>query len=68
MSRRLKRLARARKKRIVILHRHPLLTSARKMHLYTPREHLRFLLKVVLSHKKVLTSREACHTWYDGRR
>ena len=36
LSRRLKRLARERKKRIVILHRHPLLTSARKMHLYTP--------------------------------
>ena len=36
LSQRLKRLARAKKKRIVILHRHPLLTSARKVHLYTP--------------------------------
>ena len=36
LSRRLKQLARARKKQLVILHRHPLLTSARKMHLYTP--------------------------------
>ena len=68
LSRRLKRLARERKKRIVILHRHPLLTSARKMHLYTSREHFRFLLRVVLSHKKVLSNRDACHTWYDGRR
>jgi glycosyltransferase involved in cell wall biosynthesis len=68
LSRRLKRLASERKKRIVILHRHPLLTSGRKMHLYTSREHLRFLLKVVLSHKKVLRNREECHTWYDGRR
>ena len=33
LSQRLKKLARARKKRIVILHRHPLVTSARKMHL-----------------------------------
>jgi glycosyltransferase involved in cell wall biosynthesis len=68
LSRRLKRVARERKKRIVILHRHPLLTSGRKMHLYTAREHFRFLLKVVVSHKKVLGNREACSTWYDGRR
>jgi glycosyltransferase involved in cell wall biosynthesis len=68
LSRRLKRLARSTRRRIVILHRHPLLTSARKMHLYTPTEHFRFLLKALLSHKKVLTNRDACHTWYDGRR
>jgi hypothetical protein len=52
----------------VILHRHPLLTSARKLHLYTPREHLRFLFRAVLSPKRILKSREECHTWYDGRR
>ena len=69
LSQRLKRLAREKQKRIVILHRHPLLTSARKMYLYTPQEHLRFLLKVVLWRKKALTNRDACHTyWYDGRR
>ncbi len=68
LSWRLKQLARARKKRIVILHRHPLLTSARKIHLYTPREHLRFILKTVLSHKRILTNRDECPTWYDGRR
>jgi glycosyltransferase involved in cell wall biosynthesis len=68
LSQRLKRLAREKKKRVLILHRHPLLTSARKMHLYTPREHLRFLARVVFSHKRILKSREECHTWYDGRR
>ena len=68
LSQRLKQLARSTRRRIVILHRHPLLTSARKMHLYTRAEHFRFLLKAVLSHKKVLTNRDACHTWYDGRR
>ncbi len=68
LSRRLKQLARARKKRFVILHRHPLLTSARKMHLYTPREHLRFMIRAVMSHKRVLTNRDECPTWYDGRR
>jgi len=68
LSRRLQQLARATHKRIVILHRYPLLTSARKMHLYTPRQHLRFLIKAVRSRKRILGSREACHTWYDGRR
>lgn len=68
LSQRLKKLARARKKRIVILHRHPLVTSARKMHLYTPREHIRFLLKAMLSYQRILTNRDECHTWYDGRR
>ena len=68
LSRRLKPLARAGNKRIVILHRHPLLTSARKLHLYTPREHIGFLIRAVLSRKRILSSREACHTWYDGRR
>jgi len=68
LSRRLKRLARESARRIVILHRHPLLTSARKVHLYTVREHFRFLLKTVLGGGKTLNSREECHTWYDGRR
>lgn len=65
---RLKRLARARRKRIVILHRHPLLTSARKVHLYTLREHLGFMIKASFFRAKTLGSREACFTWYDGRR
>ncbi len=68
LTRRLKHLAKTRNQSIVILHRHPLLTSARKMHLYTPREHLRFFFKAALSHRRTLKSREECHTWYDGRR
>jgi glycosyltransferase involved in cell wall biosynthesis len=68
LSKKLKKLAARRRKRIVILHDHPLLTSARKLHLYTLREHLRVMLKVTLSGGKTLTNREACHTWYDGRR
>ncbi len=68
LSRRLKKLARAQRKRIVILHRHPIVTSGRKLQLYTPREHLRFLAKTVLARGKTLTDRDACHTWYDGRR
>jgi len=68
LSGRLKKLARAERRKIVILHRHPLLTSARKVHLYTTGEHLRFLAKTILRGGKPLTDRDACHTWYDGRR
>jgi glycosyltransferase involved in cell wall biosynthesis len=68
LFRRLKRLARQRGKRIIILHRHPLVTSARKLHLYTPWEHLRFLGKTALLLGRPLRSREECLTWYDGRR
>jgi glycosyltransferase involved in cell wall biosynthesis len=68
LFRRLKRLARRRGKRITILHRHPLVTSARKMHLYTPREHLRFMGRTVLLLGRPLKSREECSPWYDGRR
>jgi glycosyltransferase involved in cell wall biosynthesis len=68
LSRRLKRLARETEKRMVILHRHPLVTSARKMKLYTAREHLWFFLRAVFNQRRTLTSRAAAHLWYDGRR
>jgi glycosyltransferase involved in cell wall biosynthesis len=68
LFKRLKVLARQRGKRIAILHRHPLVTSARKLHLYTPWEHLRFLGKTALLFGRPLRSREECLTWYDGRR
>lgn len=68
LSKRLQTLARETGRQIVILHRHPLLTSARKMHLYSVREHLRFVLRAAFRPGSVLRNRDACHTWYDGRR
>jgi glycosyltransferase involved in cell wall biosynthesis len=68
LSKRLKKLARAERKEIVILHRHPIVTSARKMHLYTAREHIGFLARTIFGRGRTLTSRDACFTWYDGRR
>ncbi len=65
---RLKKLAKENNKKIAILHRHPLLTSARKMRLYTAREHLRFILFAIFNKQRALGSREAAHLWYDGRR
>jgi len=68
LSLKLKKLARDRRLEVVVLHRHPLVTSARKAHLYSMGEHLCFLLKTVLVGGRNLRSREACPVWYDGRR
>jgi hypothetical protein len=65
---RLHKLARKRRKRIVILRKHPLITSARKAHLYTKREHLRFFVRTAFSFGRTLRKAESCPTWYDGRR
>jgi GT2 family glycosyltransferase len=68
LSKRLRQLARETGKQMVILHRHPLTTSARKMRLYSKREHLRFLIYAIFNKRRALTSRTAAHLWYDGRR
>lgn len=68
LSVRLKQLGRETGKRIVILHRHPLVTSARKVRLYSGRELLWFFLRAAFRQKATLESRAACHPWYDGRR
>ena len=65
---RLKEVARQQGKRLVILHRHPLKTSARKMKLYSKTDFLRLLLRAAKTRGKAWQQREACHPWYDGRR
>ncbi len=68
LSLRLKKLARNTGRRVVILHRHPIWTSARKIRLYTPWEHIRLMVRVVTSGGRSLRNREDTHLWYDGRR
>jgi glycosyltransferase involved in cell wall biosynthesis len=68
LFRRLKRLARKRRRSIVILHRHPLLTSARKAHLYTIPELLRFWGSTLVSGGRTFRNRDGAFPWYDGRR
>ena len=63
LSRRLKRLG-----PLVILHRHPLRTSERKLHLYSAGHYSRFMLKTILTGGRTLRRKEDCGTWYDGRR
>ena len=67
-SKRMQKLAHQRGKRMTILHRHPIVTSVRKMHLYTLREHLSFLRRLVVQRGRPMKSREECAIWYDGRR
>jgi glycosyltransferase involved in cell wall biosynthesis len=68
LFKRLKRLARRTGRRIVILHRHPLVTSDRKARLYTKSEMATSLLKSMLTLGRTMKSRDDCYVWYDGRR
>jgi glycosyltransferase involved in cell wall biosynthesis len=68
LTKRLKEVARKRNKKIVILYRHPLITSGRKVELYTLRQHLWFMTKTLLLWGRTMRSREACYIWYDGKR
>ncbi|HEY6864471.1 MAG TPA: hypothetical protein VI319_11285, partial [Burkholderiales bacterium] len=68
LFRRLKRLARRERRSIVILHRHPILTSGRKVKLYRWRELWAFGAKLILTGGRSLRRRESCFPWYDGRR
>ena len=68
LSKRLQQIARETDREIVILHRHPLLTSARKVRLYSAPELIWFFLRAAFNQKGTLTNRASCHPWYDGRR
>jgi len=52
----------------IILQRHPLATSGRKVELYSAREQLAFVWKMMTAGRRTLRSRDACSMWYDGRR
>jgi cellulose synthase/poly-beta-1,6-N-acetylglucosamine synthase-like glycosyltransferase len=68
LSSKLKAVAAEHNKRVVILDAHPLVTSARKLQLYTLRQHLWFMTRAVLLPGSTLRNRNACSIWYDGKR
>lgn len=68
LCRRLKRLARRQGRRLVILSRHPVQTSGRKLQLYTPFEMLGLLTRTVLTGGRTLRRPQDLFLWYDGRR
>ena len=68
LSGRLKRLAREQGREFRILHRHPLRTSARKLHLYGWRELAPVFVRFLLHPRRMLRNARDCSPWYDGRR
>lgn len=68
LFRRLKRAARRAGRRIVILRRHPLTTSGRKLELYSALEIAGFMARTVLTGGRSLRRADGCPVWYDGRR
>ena len=65
---RLKRLARQRRKRICIIRHPPLLSSNRRMVMYSPIRMIGFLARSVFSFGLNLRQRDTCNWWYDGKR
>jgi glycosyltransferase involved in cell wall biosynthesis len=68
LFRRLKRMARRKDRSIVILHRHPLLSSDRRARLYRWGDFARFIGRIIVTGGRSLRSRTDCGLWYDGRR
>jgi glycosyltransferase involved in cell wall biosynthesis len=68
LSQRLKRLAKESGKLFVILHRHPVVTSARRMGDYSALTPIKVLYCIIFHPHRYTTTREAAQRWYDGRR
>ena len=68
LSQRLNKLSKETGKRFVILRRHPIITSARRLKDFTVLSPLKLVAHIVLRPYACITSREAARRWYDGRR
>jgi glycosyltransferase involved in cell wall biosynthesis len=68
LSKRLKAWGRPRALGFVILSKHPLETSSRKVALYSPREIAGQILRVFLQRRRTLRDKRLLSVWYDGRR
>lgn len=68
LSRRIKKWARERDLEFVILTAHPMVTSSRKMQLYTSREIARQFLRLALRPLRAPQDKKQLGFWYDGRR
>ncbi|MBY0475814.1 MAG: glycosyltransferase [Nitrosomonas sp.] len=68
LSQLLKKWGRQSGLKFTILTRHPLVTSPRKVQLYTGREIAMQFFSVLFSPRKALQNKEKLPIWYDGRR
>lgn len=68
LSQLLKRWGRQRDLKFTIMTHHPLITSSRKVQLYSGREIAAQLLNVLLHPRRTLLDKKKLPIWYDGRR
>jgi len=68
LSEHLKRWGRQRGLQFIILTKHPLETSSRKVALYSGREIAGQILRVLLHPRRTLQNKKQLSIWYDGRR
>ena len=68
LSERLKQWGRQRDLQFIILTEHPLVTSSRKVALYSGREISSQMLRVLLHPHRTLQDKKELSIWYDGRR
>ncbi|MFM2296043.1 MAG: hypothetical protein RLZZ350_2456 [Verrucomicrobiota bacterium] len=68
MSTVLKAYAHPRGLDIVVLTAHPVLTSARKAHLYKISDFVRLTWRSIITRGGAYRDKDACHIWYDGKR
>jgi glycosyltransferase involved in cell wall biosynthesis len=68
LSKRLRKWGRQRNLQFVILTKHPLETSSRKVALYSGREITAQILRVFLGRRRTLRDKKHLSVWYDGRR
>lgn len=68
LSQRLKKRAGELKQRVVLISDASLVTSARKLELYSRKEQLRMMLTSFARPFRMMKSRDRCGWWYDGRR
>lgn len=68
LGQRLQKLAKETGKRFVILHRHPVVTSLRRLKDYTALTPFAVLYHIFFVPRRFKVSRETARRWYDGRR
>lgn len=68
LSKKLKKEGARSGRKMRILTKHPLRSSARKLSLYSVRDHARFIFRTLLSGGRTLKRRDACEIWYEGKR
>jgi len=68
LGQRLQKLAKETGKRFVILHQHPIVTSARRLKEHSPLAPFKGLYYILFVPRRIKINRETARRWYDGRR